>query len=158
MTNLKIGDKAIDFCLKDQNGKEHCLKDYLGKWVVVYFYPRANTPGCTIEAKTFSENIEEFKKKEAIIFGISDDPISKLKKFEEKKNLKVILLSDETHKIINAYGCWIKKRIGPKEYFGTARKTFLISPEGKIAEIWEKVKVKEHSIDVLSTILSKNGD
>jgi len=158
MSNLKVGDKAIDFCLKDQNGKEHCLKDYLGKWVVVYFYPRANTPGCTIEAKKFSEQIEEFKKRDAIIFGISNDPISKLKKFEEKKDLKVILLSDENHEIIEAYGCWVKKKMGPKEFFGTARKTFLISPEGKVAKVWEKVKVKEHSMDVLTTILSQKGD
>ncbi|MHA1305443.1 MAG: thioredoxin-dependent thiol peroxidase [Candidatus Heimdallarchaeaceae archaeon] len=152
---VKVGDKAPDFCLLNQNSEMICLEDFKGQWVVIYFYPRANTPGCTIEAKGFTANLEEFEKKNAVILGISSDPVPKLKKFEEKHGLKIILLSDEEHTVISLYDAWVKKKIGPKEFFGTQRSTFLINPEGVIEQIWSKVKVKRHVEEVKLALLNK---
>ncbi len=145
---LKKGQDVPNFCLKDHTGKEHCIKDYKGKWKVVYFYPRDNTPGCTTEAKDFSVNIEEFTDKDALVFGISTDSIESHTKFIDKHDLKVTLLSDPDHAVHDLFGTWVKKKMYGKEYMGTQRSTFLINPDGKIEQVWDKVSVKGHVDDV----------
>jgi peroxiredoxin Q/BCP len=149
---LQVKDKAIDFCLPDENEKEHCLKDFKGSWLVLYFYPKDNTSGCTKEAVGFSENLEEFKKLNCEIVGISPDTPKKHKNFIEKHNLKVMLLSDIEHKVLENYGAWGKKKMYGREYFGVIRSTYLINPEGLIVKIWNKVKVTGHMENVLKTL------
>lgn len=144
MAELKEGTKAPGFCLPDQNGREVCLKDFLGKWVVLYFYPKDNTSGCTKEAVGFSEAREEFEKLGAVILGVSPDSVRSHKNFEEKKGLKITLLSDKEHKVIEAYGAWQLKKMYGREYFGVVRSTYLIDPQGIIRHIWKKVKVAGH--------------
>jgi|UniRef100_A0A7V3VT72 peroxiredoxin Q/BCP len=143
---LKVGDKAPEFCLKDQDGQNFCLKELLGKWIVLYFYPKDNTPGCTAEAITFTESIDEFTTMKAEIIGVSADTIESHKKFIEKRKLRIKLLSDPERKVIALYDA--------KGMLGTVRSTFLIDPEGKIAKIWPRVSVKGHSEDVKDSIVN----
>ena len=139
---LEIGMKAPDFKLKDQNNNNINLTDYKGKWLVLYFYPKDNTSGCTKEACDFTDLRKDYSKLEAEIIGISPDSIESHKKFISKHNLGIILLSDTEKEIMKAYGAWgLKKNYG-KEYEGVIRSTFLISPEQKIAAVWSKVKVR----------------
>ncbi len=149
---VKEGEKAPDFCLPDQNDKEVCLKDYRGKWVVLYFYPKDNTSGCTKEAIGFTEMKKEFEKMGAIILGVSPDSTKSHRNFIEKKDLKITLLSDPEHKVLEAYGAWQLKKMYGREYYGVVRSTFLISPEGKIAFVWPKVKVAGHVENVLEKL------
>lgn len=149
---VKESYKAPDFCLPDQNDKEVCLKDYKGKWVVLYFYPKDNTSGCTKEAIGFTEMKKEFEKMGAIILGVSPDSTKSHRNFIEKKNLKITLLSDQEHKVLEAYGAWQLKKMYGREYYGVVRSTFLISPDGKIAFIWPKVKVAGHVENVLEKL------
>jgi len=144
MTELKTGEKAPDFCLPDQNGKEICLKDFKGKWVILYFYPKDNTSGCTREAMGFTEAKKEFEELGAVIIGVSPDSVKSHKNFEQKKGLKIILLSDTEHKVLEAYGAWQLKKMYGREYYGVVRSTFLIDPDGIIRHIWKKVKVAGH--------------
>ena len=149
---LKIGDKAPEFCLPDQDGREVCLKDFRGKWVVLYFYPRDNTSGCTREAIDFTEHIDEFHRLNCEVIGVSKDSVRSHRNFADKHGLKVILLSDPEHRVIEQYGAWkLKKRYG-REYYGTQRSTFLIDPEGIIRHIWPNVRVKGHVEDVLNRL------
>ncbi|WP_456397063.1 thioredoxin-dependent thiol peroxidase [Desulfurobacterium sp.] len=149
---VDVGKSAPDFCLKNEEGKEVHLKDFKGKWLILYFYPKDNTPGCTKEAEEFTEKLSEFKKLNAEIAGISPDSVESHKKFKEKRNLKVILLSDPEHKVIESYGAWkLKKRFG-KEYYGVVRTTYLIDPEGKVAHVWKNVRVKGHVDKVLEKL------
>lgn len=143
---------AEDFCLPDYEGKEHCLHDYLGKWIVLYFYPKDNTSGCTKEAKGFTEMRDEFEKLGAVIIGISKDSPKSHAKFIEKHNLKILLLSDEEHKVLEKYGAWGKKKNYGREYFGAIRTTFLIDPEGKIVKVWRNVRVNGHVEKVLEEL------
>ena len=139
---VKAGTKAPDFCLKNQDDKEVLLKDNKGKWIVLYFYPKDNTSGCTKEACDFTESLKDYKKLNAVIMGVSPDSTELHRNFIEKQGLDITLLSDpdkETHK---AYGAWGIKKVCGKEYEGVIRSTFIISPEGKIAEAWSKVKVR----------------
>ncbi len=147
-----IDEKATEFCLADYQGKKHCLADYYGKWIVLYFYPRDNTSGCTREAKEFSEKINEFNKLNAVIIGISKDSPKSHEKFITKQNLSVLLLSDEQHEIIEKYGAWGKKKNYGKEYYGIIRSTFLISPEGIVKKVWKKVRVAGHVEDVFHSL------
>ncbi len=141
---LEIGEKAPEFCLPNQDGEEVCLNNYKGKWVVLYFYPKDNTSGCTREAKDFTEHLHDFEKLGAVVLGVSPDSVESHKKFREKHSLKVTLLSDPEHKVLEAYGAWgLKKRYG-KEYYGVIRSTFIIDPEGKIAYRWYNVRVNGH--------------
>ncbi|MCD6447558.1 MAG: thioredoxin-dependent thiol peroxidase [Thermoplasmata archaeon] len=144
--------EAINFCLPDEEGNEVCLDDYKGKWVVLYFYPRDNTSGCTREAKDFSEHMEEFEKLNAVVIGISPDSPESHRKFKEKHSLKVKLLSDESHEVLEKYGVWQLKKLYGKEYYGVVRSTFLISPDGKIVYAWKGVKVKGHVEEVLEKL------
>jgi len=143
---------APNFCLPDHGGKEHCLHNFRGKWVVLYFYPKDNTSGCTREAKEFTEMKEEFKKLGAIIIGVSKDSPQSHTKFIEKHNLGILLLSDESHEIIEKYGAWGKKKNYGREYYGTVRSTFLIDPEGRIVKEWKKVRVAGHVEKVLNAL------
>jgi peroxiredoxin Q/BCP len=154
---LRIGDPAPPFCLKDSEGNEVCLKDFEGKWVVLYFYPKDNTPGCTLEAIDFTKNLEDFEKLGATVLGVSPDSEESHKKFCEKHGLKVTLLSDKDHKVLEAYGVWkLKKRYG-REYYGVERSTFLISPDGRVAHLWRNVKVKRHVEEVLKKLRELKG-
>lgn len=152
---LKIGNNAPEFCLPDKDNKEVCLKDFRGKFVVLYFYPKDNTPGCITEAIGFTTILPDFQKLDAEIIGISADSPESHAKFAEKKNLKVILLSDEETNVINKYGAWGKKKFRGKEYMGVIRSTYLIDPNGKIVYIWPKVSPKGHAEEVKSILEEK---
>ena len=145
---LKVGDLAPNFCLPDKDNKEVCLKDFKGKFTIVYFYPADNTPGCTTEAIGFTDILPEFQKLDATVIGVSPDSPASHAKFIEKKNLKVILLSDEEKEVLKKYGAWGPKKFRGKSYIGVIRSTFLIDPEGKIAHIWPKVSVNGHAEEV----------
>ncbi len=136
--------KAPKFCLPNQDETEICLRDLSGKWVVLYFYPKDNTPGCTTEACDFTNELEEFEELDAVILGVSPDSPKKHRNFIEKKDLKITLLSDEDKSVLKAYGAWgLKKNYG-REYEGVIRSTFIINPEGEIAHEWRNVRVKGH--------------
>lgn len=145
---LKIGDMAPDFSLSDGNGRETCLKDFKGRWVVLYFYPKDNTPGCTIEAVDFTKHLSGYSKLDAVILGVSPDSTQSHCNFSEKHGLKITLLSDAEKKVLKNYGAWQLKSMYGKEYWGVARSTFLIDPKGLIAHIWPKVDVKGHALEV----------
>lgn len=142
----------MNFCLPDEEGNEVCLDNYKGKWIVLYFYPRDNTSGCTREAKDFSEHMEEFEKLNAVVIGISPDSPESHRKFKEKHSLKVKLLSDESHEVMEKYGVWQLKKLYGREYYGVVRSTFLISPDGKIVYEWKGVRVKGHVEEVLQKL------
>ncbi|MFW9881218.1 MAG: thioredoxin-dependent thiol peroxidase [Candidatus Thorarchaeota archaeon] len=148
MLNLKVGAEAPKFCLLDKDNKEICLDDFSGKFVVLYFYPKDNTPGCTTEAIGFTEILPELQKLDTEVVGISPDSPESHAKFIEKKNLKVTLLSDVDKKVIKEYGKLVKKKYRGKEFMGVVRSTFLIDPNGKIAHIWPKVSVNGHPEEV----------
>jgi len=149
---VEVGKEAPDFCLLDENGQKVCLNDFKGKWVVLYFYPKDNTPGCTKEAENFSELLPEFEKLGAVVIGVSPDSVESHKKFKEKRDLKVKLLSDESREVLKAYGVWQKKKMYGREYMGVVRTTYLIDPEGKVTHIWKRVKVKGHAEAVLNKL------
>lgn len=139
---LDIGNKAPEFHLPDENGKMVSLSDYAGKWLVVYFYPKDDTPGCTKEACDFTDNVNDFSGLNTDVVGISRDDADAHQKFIAKYNLNLTLLSDPDHSVHEAYGAWgIKVNYG-KEIQGVIRSTFIVSPEGKIAALWRKVNVR----------------
>lgn len=141
---LEVGTAVPDFCLPNQDEEEMCFRDIKGKWIVLYFYPKDNTPGCTTEACDFTAAEPDFSKLDAIILGVSPDSSKKHRNFIEKKDLTITLLADEEKELCNLFGVWQLKKFMGKEYMGVVRSTFIISPEGKIAASWEKVRVKEH--------------
>lgn len=141
---LKIGDKAPDFCLPNQDGVEICSRDLKGKWIVFYFYPRDNTPGCTNEACDFTDANEHFEDLNGVILGVSPDSPKKHKNFIEKQNLGITLLADEDKAICQAYGVWQLKKFMGRESMGVVRTTFIIDPDGNIAYIWDKVSVRKN--------------
>ncbi|PZC46448.1 MAG: peroxiredoxin Q/BCP [Chloroflexi bacterium] len=151
---LKEGDLAPDFSLPASNGETVSLKDYIGKKVVIYFYPKDDTPGCTIEACNFRDDYSEITDAGAVILGVSKDGIQSHNKFINKYDLPFLLLSDESSEMISAYGAWVKKKMYGKEYYGVFRKTYLIDEEGKIQRIWPEVDVKTHSKDIIELIKS----
>jgi len=139
---IKTENKATNFKLKNQNDEDVSLGDYAGKWVVLYFYPRDNTSGCTKEACDFTDSIKNYEKLDAVVLGVSPDSTESHRNFIKKYNLKIDLLSDPDKKIHKAYRAWGKKMNYGKEYEGVIRSTFIISPEGEVAEAWSKVKVR----------------
>jgi peroxiredoxin Q/BCP len=149
---IKINELAVDFCLKNQNNENVCLKDFMGKWVVLYFYPKDNTPGCSLEAKSFSDYINEFKQLNARIIGISPDSSDSHKKFEKKHNLTFNLLSDPNHDVLKSYDVWKPKKLYGREFMGVIRSTFLIDTKGRIVHIWPKVKVMGHAHNVMNKL------
>ncbi len=132
---LKINQKAPDLTLLDQNGKKHKLSNYKGKWVLLYFYPKDDTPGCTKEACAIRDSFPDFKKLKITVLGVSVNSVKSHKKFADKYKLPFTLLADESKAVVNKYGVWAKKKFMGREYMGTLRTSFLINPSGKIAKI-----------------------
>ena len=149
---IKENTKAKDFILPSTNGKTLKLKDLKGKFVVIYFYPKDDTPGCTIETNDFSKLSPKFKKLNCEIYGISKDSLKSHIKFKDKYKIKIDLLSDENLKVLKKYKVWGKKKFMGKEFIGILRTTFLIDKKGKIVKIWKNVKVKDHAQDVLKVL------
>jgi peroxiredoxin Q/BCP len=149
---LKIGQKAPEFSLPDQEGNIHSLSDYKGSKVLLYFYPKDDTPGCTTEACNFRDGYDEFKKMGLVILGVSADSVTSHKKFAEKFTLPFPLLSDESKDTINAYEAWGMKKFMGREYEGVFRKSFLINEEGNIEKIYDEVKAKDHAEEVKGDI------
>ena len=141
---LEINQKAPAFCLPNQDDVEICSRDLEGKWIVLYFYPKDNTPGCTTEACEFTEAAPDFSELDAIILGVSADSTKKHRNFIEKKELGITLLSDESTEMMQEYGVWQLKKNYGREYMGIVRTTFIINPDGEIKAIFNKVRVKEH--------------
>jgi peroxiredoxin Q/BCP len=146
---LKIGNTAPDFTLPSDEGKEISLKDFRGQRVLLYFYPKASTPGCTIEACEFRDLKSKFDKTGTVILGISADTENALKKFKAKQRLNFPLLGDPTHQMLESYGVWRMKKFMGRSFQGIVRSTFLIGPTGKIEEIWDGVKAKGHAGETL---------
>jgi peroxiredoxin Q/BCP len=149
MKKIKLNTKAPDFNLPDQDGKLHKLSDYKGKWVLLYFYPKDNTPGCTKEACGIRDEFKNFKNLNIVVLGVSADSSESHKKFAQKYKLPFTLLSDESKKVLKKYGVWGKKKFMGKEYEGILRTSFLINPDGKIVKIYEQVKPDIHAKEVL---------
>lgn len=149
MTHLNEGDKAPDFTAKDENGNDIKLSDYRGKKVVLYFYPKDNTPGCTAEACNFAANYKELQDRGFEVIGVSADSQKKHQNFISKYELPFTLLADEDKEVIQAYGVWGKKKFMGREYDGIHRETFVIDEDGKIEKIFKKVKTKEATEQVL---------
>ena len=145
---LKIGDLAPALSLPNQDDVEISLRDLEGKWIVLYFYPKDSTPGCTTEACDFTAALPQFEDLNAVILGVSPDSPKKHRSFIEKQKLGLTLLADESTEVAQSYGVWQLKKFCGKEYMGIVRSTFLIDPSGKIAHIWSNVKVKEHAQEV----------
>lgn len=154
---LETGKKAPSFCVLDHNEKETALKDFAGKWVVLYFYPKDNTPGCTAEAVEFTARLKDFEKLGAVILGISADSPQSHRGFIEKQKLNLRLLSDTDGKMLQTYGVWQKKKMAGREYMGIVRTTFLIAPDGKLVRMWPQVKVKGHVDEVLAALKELEG-
>ncbi len=140
---LEIGTKAPDFCAPNQDDIEICSRDLKGKWIVLYFYPKDMTPGCTTQACDFTEAHPKFDDLDAVILGVSPDDAQKHRKFIEKKELSITLLADVDKKMCEDYGVWQLKKFMGKEFMGVVRSTFIINPEGEIAAVWEKVNVRK---------------
>ncbi len=150
---LAIGTKAPDFSLPDQNGDIHTLSEYRGKKVILYFYPKDNTPGCSKQAAGYSQKVEEFKKKDVVILGISKDSIASHKKFEEKYGLNFTILSDPEHEVIKKYDAWKEKKNYGKVYMGILRTTYLIDEDGIIIKANDKVKTATDPETMFEAIL-----
>ncbi|HQF42324.1 MAG TPA: thioredoxin-dependent thiol peroxidase [Ignavibacteriaceae bacterium] len=149
---LKVGIKAPVFSLLNQNGEKISLKDYLGKKIILYFYPKDNTSGCTKEACNFRDAFPKFKKTDAIILGVSPDSVDSHKKFAEKYQLNFNLLADEEKKVVQLYGVWKEKSMYGRKYMGVERTTFIIDEKGRIKNIFTKVKVDGHDKEVLEAL------
>ena len=155
MATLKTGNVAPAFTLQDQNGKKVSLKDFKGnKNVVLYFYPKAMTPGCTVQACGLRDSKKDLAKLNSVALGISPDPVARLKKFDDKEDLNFVLLSDEDHAIADKYGVWGLKKFMGREFMGIIRTTFVIDKNGKLAHVMDKVKTRSHHNDVLEILKS----
>lgn len=148
----KVGNLAPAFTLKDQNGDKVSLKDFRGKNVVVYFYPKASTPGCTVQACGIRDTRKDFEALDTVVLGISPDEPAKLKKFEDKQDLNFTLLSDPDHAIAEKYGVWGLKKFMGREFMGILRTSFIVDKEGRLQYVMDKVKTKTHDQDVLAYI------
>tara|TARA_B100001059_G_scaffold200996_1_gene208107 strand:- start:263 stop:712 length:450 start_codon:yes stop_codon:yes gene_type:complete len=144
--------KASNFTLPSTNQNDYSLKNSIGKYVVLYFYPKDDTPGCTIETNDFNKLLSKFKKLDCEIYGISKDGLKSHAKFRKKYKIKFDLLADEEIKVLKKYKVWGKKKFMGREFMGIIRTTFLIDKKGKILKIWKNVKVKDHAQDVLETL------
>jgi peroxiredoxin Q/BCP len=157
MPKLEAGDQAPEFCLPDMDGSERCLSELKGNYAVVYFYPKDMTSGCTKEAHDFTEQLDRFNEVNVPVIGISPDSPESHRKFIEKNDLKITLLSDEGHEVLEKYRVWQKKKMYGKEFWGVVRTTFIIDPEGRIAKAWHKVKVPGHVNEVVSVLIELMG-
>jgi thioredoxin-dependent peroxiredoxin len=147
---LKVGDKAPEFTLKSDVGKDVSLKDFKGKRVLLYFYPKANTPGCTIEACDFRDLHSKFNRQDVVVLGVSADSEKTLASFKIKQKLNFPLLGDPDHTMIKSYGVWRMKKFMGRSFMGIVRSTFLIGPDGKIEAVWDRVRVKGHAAEALA--------
>ena len=141
---LEIGDNIPQFCIANQDEEEICFRDIRGRWIVIYFYPKDNTTGCTTEACDFTEALPDFSTLNTIVLGVSPDSPRKHRNFIQKQNLKLTLLSDEDKSLCKSFGVWQQKKNFGREYMGVVRSTYLIAPDGTLAFKWEKVRVKGH--------------
>ena len=154
---IKAGAKAPAFTLLNQDDHKTKLSDFKGQWVTLYFYPKDDTPGCTTEACDFTDGLKSLEKLSAKVLGVSADSTESHRKFIAKFNLKITLLSDPDHKMIDKYGVWQKKLNYGKEYMGIVRTTYLINPEGKVAYVWEKVSADGHAAKVTEKLKELTG-
>jgi peroxiredoxin Q/BCP len=150
---IEPGDDAPDFELPDQGGRAVKLSDFKGQPVVVYFYPKASTPGCTTQACGVRDHQADYAKSEATVLGVSPDPVAKVKKFHEQQSLNFALLADEDHSVADAYGVWVERSMYGRKYFGNERTTFVIDSDGVVAEVLRKVKPAEHDERVLAALV-----
>lgn len=149
---LQTGDPAPDFVLSDQDGVVHRLSDYRGRWVLLYFYPKDDTPGCTKEACAFRDQLPSFDKLRAQVLGVSADSVASHARFAAKYRLSFPLLADQTKEVVQLYGVWGKKRFMGREFKGTMRTSFLIDPDGRIAKVYENVKPERHAEEVIADL------
>ena len=149
---LKINSKAPSFIVPSTTNNKYSLKDSIGKYVVLYFYPKDDTPGCTIETNDFNKLLSKFKKLDCEIYGVSKDNLKSHYKFKDKYKIKFDLLADEEIKVLKKYKVWGKKKFMGREFMGIIRSTYLIDKKGKILKVWENVKVKDHAKEVLKTL------
>jgi thioredoxin-dependent peroxiredoxin len=149
---LEEGDRAPDFELPDQDGNTHKLSDYAGKNVVLYFYPKASTPGCTVQACGVRDHAADYEGANAVVLGVSPDPQPKLRKFIDEEGLNFTLLGDEDHSVAEKYDVWVEKSMYGRKYMGMERSTFVIGPDGKIKDVFRKVKPAQHDKLVLTAL------
>ena len=152
-----VGDPAPEFALPDETGTIHRLADQTGRWTIVYFYPKDDTPGCTVEACEFRDANETIHERGADVWGISPQGASSKRAFREKFGLPFVLLADTDHAVAEAYGSWVEKQNYGKTYWGVARRTFLVDPMGRIARTWPKVKPEGHAAEVLAALDEAQG-
>ncbi|MFH0951436.1 MAG: thioredoxin-dependent thiol peroxidase [bacterium] len=147
---IAINQRAPDFCLLDQTGQQHCLRDCQGQWLLLYFYPKDDTPGCTVEACSFRDNWSQFQQQGLIVWGISTDNTASHSQFVKKYNLPFVLLADEEKTVVKQYDVWQLKKFMGRTYLGTDRTSFLIDPQGQIRKIYYQVKPQEQAVAVLA--------
>ena len=152
MPAIEVGKKAPAFSLKDQAGRTHTLSQYAGRPVVLYFYPKDDTPGCTKEACAFRDEASALKKRKAVVLGVSILDVASKKKFADKHGLDFPLLADADHAVADKYGAWGEKSLYGRKFMGVARMTYLIGPDGRVARRWDKVKVDGHADEVLRAL------
>ena len=157
MPAMEVGTLAPDFALPDQEGRTHRLSDYRGRWVVLYFYPKDDTPGCTKEACGFRDQMGSLKALDAVVLGVSADDVESHKRFAEKYGLNFPLLADPERKVLGAYAAWGQQNLSGKEVEGVLRQTFLIDPEGRIARVWRKVSPEGHALEVAEALKALRG-
>src|SRR5579859_4909703 len=150
--SLAPGDQAPDFTLPDQSGNQVTLSDFTGKNVVLYFYPKADTPGCTTQACGVRDHRSDYEHSNAVVLGVSPDPVKRVSKFDQKYGLGFPLLADEQHEVAESYGVWVQKSMYGRTYMGNERSTFVIGPDGKIKDVMRKVKPAEHDELVLTAL------
>jgi peroxiredoxin Q/BCP len=153
---LEAGKQAPDFKLKDQNGDTVALSDYAGRTVVLYFYPKADTPGCTTQACGVRDRMSEYQNAGATVIGVSPDEVKAVKKFDDKHGFGFTLLADKDHKVADKYGTWVEKSMYGKTYMGVQRATFIIGRDGKVARVFPKVQPKKHDDVVLKALVEIN--
>ena len=153
---VDVGERAPDFILEADDGREVTLSSYRGKKVILYFYPKDGTPGCTTEAKEFRDNVKEFEKENAVILGVSKDSVKSHQRFKQKHALPFMLLSDPKGRVLDLYGVWKKKSLYGRSFMGTERTTFLINEDGVVEKVYRKVKAKGHAQTCLLDLKGKS--
>lgn len=157
MTMPSVGARAPEVELPDESGRLHRLSDQTGRWTILYFYPKDDTPGCTVEACEFRDTNETIVERGADVWGVSPQGAASKRAFREKFGLPFTLLADEDHQVADRYGSWVEKQNYGKTYWGTARTTFLVDPDGRIARVWPKVKPEGHAAEVLAALTEEQG-
>jgi peroxiredoxin Q/BCP len=155
---IEAGEQAPDFALPDQDGREVKLSDFRGRPVVVYFYPKADTPGCTTQACGVRDHLPDYAEAGAVVLGISPDPVAKVKRFHDKQSLNFTLLADEDHAVTDSYGVWAEKSMYGKTYWGALRATFIVGPDGSVVHVIPKVSPKTHDDEVLTALAEVGAD